>query len=81
MDIETNNPLENKGFLKCLLRRVRDLNSGADYRRLRISNPLHYRSANSPNAEDEGLEPTRAINPAVFKTAALPIRLILQITR
>ena len=30
-------------------------------------------------AEDRGVEPRRAINPADFKSAALPIRLVLRI--
>ena len=52
-------PSTCKGHLAFLLRRVRDLNTCIPIQGWRISNPLHYHSANSPvrKGQDSNLQP------------------------
>ena len=57
--LETKNPSIIEGLIVLLLRRVRDLNTCIPIQGWRISNPLHYHSANSPmrKGQDSNLQP------------------------
>ena len=57
VEVEIKNPQLIEGGFVFIERRVQDLNLCARINGRRISNPLHYRSANSPFAERTGFEP------------------------